>query len=293
MSNNLTKFLESTDNEIITDTFVIKDNVLKFDDVTLQLSNISRIYAGKKTLKIPMPAIVVFIISLLLIFMQPLIGIIGCVLSGWYIFSIYQAYLSGRIYLSFLLNSGTYYSIFFKDSDFLEDVRAKVEMAFNKQNVDYTVNVAEQKIIQGDHHEFKGDHNNLNWGVQKDMNVNSHNADSFNHTDDHSSINVGDIKNSSIHSSTIGNKNNVSQDSEGNYDWQSIELALKTVISSIKIDSPVKAVSQEALTAAEKQDKTLFESIIKKNKAEFLSDLFQNTASGILVQVIAAVLGIV
>jgi hypothetical protein len=293
MSNNLTKFLESSDNEIITDSFVIKDNVLKFEDVTLQLSNISRIYAGKKTLKIPVPAIIVFIVSLLLVFVQPLIGIIGCLLSGWYIFSIYQAYLSGRIYLSFLLNSGSHYSIFFKENEFLEEVRAKVEMAFNKQNVDYTVNVAEQKIIQGDHHEFKGDHNNLNWGIQKDTSVNSHNADSFNHTDDHSSVKIGDIQNSSIHSSTIGSKNNVSQDSEGSYDWKTIELALKAVISSIKINSSVKSASQEALEAAEKKNKTSFESIIKKNKKEFLSDLFQNTASGILVQVIAAILGIV
>ncbi|MCB5951800.1 hypothetical protein LI951_06965 [Enterococcus sp. BWT-B8] len=49
MNNSLTKFLDYDESEIITDNLVIKNNLLKFDNITLQLSNISRLYAGEKS----------------------------------------------------------------------------------------------------------------------------------------------------------------------------------------------------------------------------------------------------
>lgn len=67
MNNELSKLIDSKqDQEIETELFVIKNNLLRFDHLTLQLSNISKLYAGKKELKLPMPIIIIFVVSLFL-----------------------------------------------------------------------------------------------------------------------------------------------------------------------------------------------------------------------------------
>lgn len=50
MNNELSKLIDmkKSEEEIETNHFIIKDNILRFDHLTLQLSNISRIYAGTK-----------------------------------------------------------------------------------------------------------------------------------------------------------------------------------------------------------------------------------------------------
>lgn len=293
MNNSLTKFLNN-ESEIITEDFVIKDNLLKFDDFTLQLSNISRLYAGEKKLKIPGILIIIFIISIWIFSMQTVLGLIGMGLSGFGIFNIYQTHMNNKLYLEFTLNSGTVYFIHFNDKEFLDEARAAIEVAFNTKQVFSKINIAEQKIINGDHHIVQGDNTNINSGIQKDTLINSHNSDSFNTTDDHSSVTVGDIQNSSIHSSSFGSKNTIQTetDIESSYDWVAIEAALQAVVASIKIDSPVKTASVEALTAVQQRNENQFETTIKNNRTEFLSDLFQNTASGILSQVVCTILGI-
>lgn len=294
MNNSLTKFLDYDESEIITDNLVIKDNLLKFDNFTLQLSNVSHLYAGKRILRMPNALIIIFFISLLLVFVQPIVGLIGMALSGYWIFRIYQNYSNSKLYLKFNLNSGASYFFNFKEQEFLDEVRAIIEAAFNNKHISSTINVSEQKIINGDHHIIQGDNANVNSGIQKDTVINSHNSDSFNSTDDHSSVTVGDINNSAIHSSSFGNDNTIKTKSkiEGSYDWVAIEAALQAVVTSIKIDSPVKVASNEALVAAQQRNENQFEETIRNNKTEFLSDLFQNTASGILSQVVCKILGI-
>ncbi|MBL1227943.1 hypothetical protein IW492_01700 [Enterococcus sp. BWB1-3] len=292
MNNSLTKFLDYDESEIITDNLVIKNNLLKFDNITLQLSNISRLYAGERTLKIPNALSIIFVISLLILFFQPIIGLLGMAFSGFFIFRIYQNHLESKLYLQFTLNSGTTYFINFKDQDFLDEIRAMIESAFNHNPISSTINIAEQKIVHGDHHIVHGNNANINSGIQKDTIINSHNSDSYNSADDHSSVTVGDIQNSTIHSSSFGNKNTIKTEIEGSYDWTAIETALKSVVSSIKIDSSVKDVSLEALAAAQQRNENQFEATVRKNKTEFLSDLFQNTASGILSQIVCTILGV-
>lgn len=150
-----------------------------------------------------------------------------------------------------------------------------------------SINIQDQKIITGDHHVVYGDHANVNSGVQKDTIIHSLNSDSYN-----SSTTVGDIKNSSIYSSTIGSHNQQEILYSSDYDWETISYGLKTVISSIKGDDAVKKASQKALLAAEAKDKEQFNSVVNKHKNEFLSTLFNNTASGVLVQIISTIVGI-
>ncbi|EOH72843.1 DUF6232 family protein [Enterococcus malodoratus] len=272
---------------------IIKNNVLHFDQISIQISNISRVYTGSRKLKLPISIIIVFIVSLMLLGLQPLIGLIGAVLSGAYLFSIYKHYSNSKQYLVINLNSGQYYSINFKDKDFMEQVRSALEKAFSK-NTSATVNIAEQKIINGDHtHNVShGDNANFNSGIQKMNDINSNNSNSFNTNDNHSSTTIGDINDSTISSSTFGNQNQPQFKGENEIDWALTRRELQSFIAQIKIDSPVKEVSEEALTAARKEDKAAFDNVIKENKTIFRSELFMNTASGVLAQIISRILGI-
>ncbi|MBO0450961.1 hypothetical protein [Candidatus Enterococcus murrayae] len=294
MGKDLASFFESNEEEIVTEFFSIKDNVLHFDSVSIQLSNISRIFTGKRKLKLPIPIIIVFVVSLLVLSLQPVIGLIGMGLSGFYLYMIYQQYNNNKQFLIINLNSGYNYLINFKDGDFMEQVRTVLEKAFSK-NTSATVNIAQQRIIQGDNHSHVvvGDFANVNSGVQKDSDIHSHNSNSYNANDNSTSTTIGDIKDSTISSSTFGNQNQQVTKSNEAFDWALTRKELQSVISQIKIDSPVKEASEKALIAAEKEDEKEFNAVLKENKSIFMSELFMNTASGVLAQIISTVLGIV
>lgn len=292
MGKDITSIFDSNEEEIKTDYFSIRENVLHFDQITIQLSNIARIYTGKAKLNIPMPIVIVLIVSLIVLKFQPLIGVIGAGLSGFYLYTIFQKYNNNKQFLVFNLNSGHYYSIYFSDKIFMERVRLALEEAFNN-NTTAAINIAEQKIVYGDSHAVYGDFANINSGIQKENDINSHNSNSFNANDNSTSTTIGDIKDSTISSSTFGNQNQQVTKNNETFDWALTRKELQSVISQIKIDSPVKEASEKALIAAEKEDKTEFDAVLKENKSIFMSELFMNTASGVLAQLVSAVLGIV
>lgn len=294
MEKNLQTFINSDDKEIITESFTIKDNILKFNDITLNLSNIALLYAGKKKFKVPFIAIFIFLISFFILFEFLMVGLIGCGLSGMYIWLMYQSYSSNRQYLNFQMNSGKYYRIYFSDKPFLEEAKSVVENAFNNKHMESTVNIKEQKIIYGNDYQVSGNNNVFDATIQENSNVNSHNAKSFNKHNEDNSVNIRDIKGTSIQGANFGNNNHLNTSNiPPNFNWEEIISDLEKVISSIKIESDVKKASIEALAASKKEDISLFESIIKKYNKEFLSDLFQNTASGLLVQIVSKILGVV
>lgn len=127
MNKELTDLLSSNEKEIQTDHFVIKNNILKFDNLTLNLSNISMLYAGECPFKLPKGIFLISLVALILLYVKLVFGLFSILLIGLYIFSRYQAHTSGKSYLSFNLNSGEYYYIFFKEKEFLNQVRETVE----------------------------------------------------------------------------------------------------------------------------------------------------------------------
>lgn len=180
----------------------------------------------------------------------------------------------------------------FKDQEFLNEVKLVIEDSFNSKHGEYTVKIAEQKIINGDQHIINGSNSNLNFGIQQDYSKTNHITESFNQTDDHSFNIGGDMANSSIQAGTSNSEAIVKENRNQTYEWKEITTSLENIVKSIKIDSPVKQASQEALVAAQTENIGEFEAVIKNHRAEFLSDLFQNTVSGVLAQVISKILGI-
>lgn len=289
MENVFLKFIEmkKDEEEILTNQFVIKNNILKFDHLTIQLSNISSIYAGTKPMKLPKIAIAILILSIWLIRFELFrwLAMVSIGLSAFYIYTIYQRYQENKEFLIFQLNSGENYNIYFQDIEFLHKVRNAVEVAFNHKNIYSEINIAEQKIIQGDHHVIKGNNANLNSGVQIGNTIHSNNHE------EHSTITLGDIKESTIQNATIGNQNCQKNYSDF-YDWNVLEANLNAVIVTLKNEVDGKQICNEALKAVKEKNRDKFENIIKNNRTFFTSTLFFNTASGVLVQIISAILGI-
>ncbi|EOH96441.1 hypothetical protein UAY_02809 [Enterococcus moraviensis ATCC BAA-383] len=296
MNTELGKIIGTSEKEIVTEQLTIKDNLLKFNDMTMQLSNISQIYDGKLKFQLSKGVIFLLIISLMGVSTETFrtISFLGLLCSGGYIFLLYQKYMENRIYLFFILNSGQTYRLMFKDKVFLDEVKLVIEASFNNKHSDYTINVAEQKIVNGNQHIINGSHSNVNFGVQEDHSHTNHISESFNQADDHSFNVGGNVTNSSVQSATSESEmaTSIQENKVDPYDWGIIEDSLEKVIETIKIASPVKQASEEALEAARAQDVNKFESVIKRHKAEFLSELFQNTVSGVLAQVITKIFGL-
>jgi hypothetical protein len=279
MKNSLTDLFDSNVNEISTEEILIKDNLLRFTSISIQLSNISYLFSGKKKFKIPVIMLVFIIISLVLLFTFPIIGFVLVAISAIYVWTIYTTYSSSKQYLTLFLNSGQVYRIDFKNGAFLEKVRETVEFAFNNKNAYYDINIEKQTIENGDTYSINGNH----------ASINSHNKNSFND----SSVNVGDANGSIIQGAVRGDNNtSVNLERDINYNWKEIQTELKSVINAIKIDSEVKRASEAALRAAEKEDEIEFARVVKTNKMAFLSELFQNTVSQSLAQIITFAMGI-
>ncbi|MDU1887735.1 MAG: hypothetical protein E6765_08730, partial [Enterococcus faecalis] len=138
---------------------------------------------------------------------------------------------------------------------------------------------------QGNHHVIHGNQANLNTGIQQGNTMHSNNHE------EHSSTTVGDITDSTIHHSTFGNQNH-QKNEQPVYDWPVLEANFKAVITSLKNEDETKQVNRQVLKAVEEKDAKQFETIIKMNRKIFTSNLFLNTASGVLAQVISTILGI-
>ncbi|MBC1249346.1 hypothetical protein HB801_05675 [Listeria welshimeri] len=280
MKNNLNDFLDIKKNEIETEEFSIKDNLLKFSDLTIQLSNISYLSAGKKKFKMPIMAIIILIISLFLLSILPIIGFLLLIASGGYIWYLYNDYQKEKQFLTFNLNSGQIYRISFEKKDFLNKVRETVEFSMNNKNKNFEINIGKQEVFSGDYHSHNVQGSNIK------ISSNSHQK-----TD--SSVKIGDIKDSSMSGVAFGS-NNIVRNKEQNisYNWAELRTNLKSLLSNVNEDSSLTEASIQALQAAEKEDKQQFEIVIRNNKSIFLSNLFQNTASQFLVQIINNILGI-
>ncbi|WP_258080201.1 hypothetical protein [Enterococcus faecium] len=172
-----------------------------------------------------------------------------------------------------------------KDFSIVNKVLMIAGVAFNHKNIYSEINIAEQKIIQGDHHIIKGNNANLNTGTQIGNTLHSNNYE------EHSTTTLGDIKDSTIQNATIGNQNCQKNYSDF-YDWNVLEANLKAVIVTLNNEVGDKQICNEALKAVKEKNREKFEKIIKNNRAFFTSPLFLNTASGVLAQMFSAILGI-
>lgn len=192
-------FNTQEEEEIKTDRLQINGNILRIDQTTLQLSNLSSISHGLIKVKIPYAFLIIWgVVGLIFIKLYALIGFILLIGLGIYIYYLYQKTINTNSYLYLQLNSGINYTILFEDKEFLEKAKTVIEMSFNKKNQNIKINIKDQTII--------GDNNRIDESsVGDNTNINSHNNDS--------SVKVGNINNSSLNSVQMGNANHINEQS--------------------------------------------------------------------------------
>lgn len=282
MENIMEELLnKQSKNEIKTESLQINGNILITDKTTLQLSNISSLTYGQLGVTIPYLLIVIWgIISFILIIAFAVLGIISLLILGIYIYYLYQKKINSDLYLYIKLNSGTNYTIFFANEEFLLRVKAVIETAFNKNDERIQINIKDQTII--------GDNNTVD-SPNEDYSVKVGDNNMINSTNRDESINVGEIKGNSLNKIQIGRENFMGNES---LNWTQLAQDLKSVINSLTKDSELKEASIAALKAVNEQDEAAFKNVVTTHKSEFISELFINISGSILGQVVNSILGI-
>lgn len=147
-------------NVISTPQFEINENVMRYDQTILQLSNVARCEVGTEP-KEPYPiwAVVGGILGLLLLFTGGAkfgiwLIIVSCIVLGF----IYWKNQDLRKYLIFELNSGNILLFTCSNMSFLEEAQKAVIDCFNDRGEAYTINFRDCSINDsqiGKHNEVK------------------------------------------------------------------------------------------------------------------------------------------
>ena len=279
MNNKISELL--TDDVVIeTNNLYIEGNILRMDDFSLQLGNISMISSGKQMFKLSILEVFIAVVSAILIFNVPSIGVVGVLIMGIHFYFKYTSYSSSKFHLTFYSNHGKSIRIYFNNDDFLTKVRNVVESSFNKQS-NLTINMKEEKIVQGDHYDvsnsiFEGD-----------------TIHDFSDKSDRSVKIGGGISGQAVIASGKMENNQMFNNGSSTpaLNWEEITDALKEVLVSDEvIDKQIKVACMEALEVSRERNEEKFAEVIRKHESTFLLDTFKCFAGGILVEAVKQVL---
>ena len=135
-----------------TEKLLIQGHLLRWEDVVIQISNISLITSSDViTAQFPTWAGIMAVVGLALLGLVWYLGLILIAIAGFAIFSWYSSVqeAKNRKYLNILLNSGQTYSIMFQSKHFLNDVLQVFANIFEEGSAggtNYYINIKDSKI---------------------------------------------------------------------------------------------------------------------------------------------------
>ncbi|EOH92923.1 hypothetical protein UAW_02964 [Enterococcus haemoperoxidus ATCC BAA-382] len=121
----------SGNNKIDPTKISVEKNVIALDDRTLQISNVSQIFVAEPDSKIPWLAALLFIVSVVWFSNHHFSGILGMIVTGFYIFLVIMSNLNKGYYMYVNLNSGFTYLIHCENKEFAEKAREVIESCIN------------------------------------------------------------------------------------------------------------------------------------------------------------------
>lgn len=142
-------------NKLNTEQISVKKNVITLDERTLQISNVSQIYVAEPVSKIPVIAIILFIVCVVVYLLRGSLfiffGLLGMILAGFYIYLVIRENLNKGYFIYLNLNSGFTYLIHCQNKVFAEEVREVIENCINDtyHKKDVTINM-NQEVIKVD-----------------------------------------------------------------------------------------------------------------------------------------------
>ena len=165
----------STKNKIDPTQISVEKNVIAFDDRTIQISNVSQLFVAEPESKIPWLAALLFMFFTGGFVQGYFWGILGMIITGFYIFLVIMSNLNKGYYIYVNLNSGFTYLIHCENQAFAERARGVIENCINdvyskekvvinmKQeniqidnqviNMDQSIN--DSTVVSGDNNEVK------------------------------------------------------------------------------------------------------------------------------------------
>lgn len=242
--------LSKNSTQIKTDQILVKQNIIRFENVTLNLNNVSQINTGKIKVQVPfIPLIIAVIIGLVILKFNPSLGALLLLLVAAYGYHLYNVTQNSDHYLTFILNSSSVYQILVKDTDFLNDIRDFIEKSFNHDVAgSYTINI-DKKVINV---------NNINNGA---------------------GANIGQQV-VADHQSTV----NASTGNNTNISWTQVNNEIRENLTKFPQDSKEYVALNNLLTASQASDETMFKQVLHKFKdiftSDFCRDIFSNTVAG-------------
>lgn len=277
--------------EIITDSLMIKDNILKFDKLTLQLSNVSMLDIGEREFQIPWRAFGIGFISFLLsLFMLAnnnsllfLICIGIAALAGYYIWKMHDKYLQAKYYLKFFLNSGNHYSLFKKEIPALEQIKDVIEAAFNNQSMNVSYYIQDSQIIHTENTVSDKGQVSVNVGTQGNVVMNQTSTTAYSNDTNHF-VNSHNTVSGDFHAEgMVVNQGIVTKFlADQKATWEDVANELKFITHHLPENSEEKLLSEKVLHAAqEKDDKTVC-TLVENNAATFFTGIFKNATETIV-----------
>ncbi len=129
----------------------IKENILKFSNHVIQLSNIASVsISPMEKKKIPSELFYVLIGSIVLLVFVPILGIIMIAVALASIFKIISDNNSLGYYLKISLSSGESYYFDATEKKFLVSIVDIIEKCFNNQNSSISIDMKNSNIQYGD-----------------------------------------------------------------------------------------------------------------------------------------------
>lgn len=180
MVDRLGKFSFSTNpkSKIETTQISIEKNVIALDDRTLQISNVSQIFVAEPESRRPWLAVLLFLLSAGSFILFRFWGMVGMILTGFYIYLVIMDNLNKGYYIYVNLNSGFTYLIHCENKAFAEKVREVIENCINndhrkekvvinmkQENIKIDQNVWNVDQSINDSTVIAGDQNEVNNGV--------------------------------------------------------------------------------------------------------------------------------
>ncbi|MFC6294381.1 hypothetical protein ACFQH1_04115 [Lactiplantibacillus daoliensis] len=242
--------LPKSGTQIKTDRILVKENIIRFENVTLNLNNVAQVNTGKVKIQIPIiPLIITAVIGLILLKFTAMFGIIVLLAIAGYSYYLYNASQNSDHYLTFILNSGTIYRISVKDVDFLNTIQDYIEKSFNHDvNGSYTINI-DKKVINGTNID------NGNGAIIGQQNVADH----------QSTVNASAVNNTTIN-------------------WSKVSNEIQQNLKSFPENSDEHQALENLLSASQLSDETKVQQVLHRFKniftSDFCKDIFSNTVAG-------------
>ncbi|CYU94251.1 hypothetical protein [Streptococcus suis] len=274
--NELLEKLKSLNSDkdytIETDELSIKNNTILTRNNCIQINNISMLYKSELQSPVTLMDYIILIALFFISLIPPFIGVLLLTLYGFIVYSKYKKHLKDKYYIIFNLGSSQNYYLFFKNSQFRNQVFNAVTKSFDSslQN-NFLIDIKNEKIENqtvfksgSTQTNVSGDNN-----VLGNNNTTAHNGDA--------------ISNSNI----INNSKNVDTNIN-DIPWDDISLSLQNIISENQyiLSEGILSVFTQLLEASKEKNNDKFQDTVSKNQSllnnSMIKDIIAGTMAGLL-----------